>query len=142
MTESPTDLHRRRFLRDSARYALMLGATSLPLLPAFAGVPGPRHDAAPLARVRGGRLRGQLEQGVNVFRGIPYGADTASRRFQPAVQEAAWRGVRDALAYGNAAPQGGSEGPGSEDCLFLNVWTPALRDGGKRPILFYIHGGA
>ena len=142
MTDSPADLQRRRFLRDSARYALMLGATSLPLLPAFAGVPGPRHDAAPLARVRSGRLRGQLEQGVNVFRGIPYGADTAPRRFQPAVQESAWRGVRDALAYGNAAPQGGNEGPGSEDCLFLNVWTPALRDGGRRPIVFYIHGGA
>lgn len=142
MTDSPADLQRRRFLRDSARYALMLGATSLPLLPAFAGVPGPRHDAAPLARVRGGRVRGQLEQGIHVFRGLPYGADTAPRRFQPAVQEAAWRGVRDALAYGNAAPQGGSEGPGSEDCLYLNVWTPALRDGGKRPIVFYIHGGA
>jgi len=142
MTDSPADLQRRRFLRDSARYALMLGATSLPLLPAFAGVPGPRHDAAPLARVRSGRVRGQLEHGIHVFRGIPYGADTAPRRFQPAVQEAAWRGVRDALAYGNAAPQGGKEGPGSEDCLYLNVWTPALRDGGKRPIVFYIHGGA
>jgi len=142
MTDSPADLQRRRFLRDSARYALMLGATSLPLLPAFAGVPGPRHDAAPLARVRSGRVRGQLEQGIHVFRGLPYGADTAPRRFQPAVQESTWRGVRDALAYGNAAPQGGSEGPGSEDCLYLNVWTPALRDGGKRPIVFYIHGGA
>lgn len=142
MTDSPADLQRRRFLRDSARYALMLGATSLPLLPAFAGVPGPRHDAAPLARVRSGRVRGQREQGINVFRGIPYGADTAPRRFQPAVQEPAWQGVRDALAYGPAAPQGGSEGPGSEDCLYLNVWTPALRDGGKRPIVFYIHGGA
>lgn len=142
MSESPADLQRRRFLRDSARYALMLGATSLPALPAFAGVPGPRPDAAPLARVRSGRLRGQREQGVNVFRGIPYGADTAPRRFQPALPEVAWRGVRDALDYGNAAPQTGKEGPGSEDCLYLNVWTPALRDGGKRPIVFYIHGGA
>ncbi|WP_314402689.1 carboxylesterase/lipase family protein [Stenotrophomonas rhizophila] len=142
MSESPADLQRRRFLRDSARYALMLGATSLPLLPAFAGVPGPRDDAAPLARVRSGRVRGQREQGVNVFRGIPYGADTAPRRFQPALPEMAWHGVRDALDYGNAAPQTGKEGPGSEDCLYLNVWTPALRDGGKRPIVFYIHGGA
>lgn len=142
MSESPADLQRRRFLRDSARYALMLGATSLPLLPAFAGVPGPRDDAAPLARVRSGRVRGQREQRVNVFRGIPYGADTAPRRFQPALPEVAWRGVRDALDYGNAAPQTGKEGPGSEDCLYLNVWTPALRDGGKRPIVFYIHGGA
>ncbi len=78
---------------------------------------------------------------MHVFRGIRYGADTASRRFLPALREDAWRGVRDALDYGNAAPQRGSEGPGSEDCLFLNVWSPALRDGGKRPILVYIHGG-
>jgi para-nitrobenzyl esterase len=143
MSDSPADLQRRRFLHDSARYALMLAAGSVPLLSAAATVhPGPRQDAAPQATVRSGRLRGQAEQGVKVFRGIPYGADTRTRRFLPALQELPWRGVRDASAYGPAAPQGSSEGPGSEDCLYLNVWTPALRDGGKRPILFYIHGGA
>ena len=52
-----------------------------------------------------------------------------------------WRGVREALAFGASAPQGGDDGPGSEDCLFLNVTTPGLRDGRRRPILFYIHGG-
>src|SRR5690606_38280345 len=52
-----------------------------------------------------------------------------------------WRGVREAIAYGPAAPQRGAEGPGSEDCLRLNVWTPALRDGGRRPVLVYLHGG-
>ncbi|MEG2802821.1 carboxylesterase/lipase family protein [Stenotrophomonas sp.] len=142
MSGTGADLQRRRFLRDSARYALLLGATSLPPLAALAGTPGPREDAAPLARVRSGRLRGQREQGVSVFRGIPYGADTRTRRFLPALPEAAWRGVRDASQYGASAPQPGGDGPGSEDCLFLNVWTPALRDGGRRPILFYIHGGA
>lgn len=143
MSDSPADLQRRRFLHDSARYAVMLAAGSLPLVStAAAAPPGPRRDAAPLATVRSGRLRGQIEQGVNVFRGIAYGADTRTRRFLPALQELPWRGVRDASAYGPAAPQGSSEGPGSEDCLYLNVWTPALRDGGKRPILFYIHGGA
>jgi para-nitrobenzyl esterase len=50
--------------------------------------------------------------------------------------------VRDATAFGASAPQGSGDGPGSEDCLFLNVTTPALRDGKRRPILFYIHGGA
>lgn len=143
MSDSPADLQRRRFLRDSARYAAMLAAGSVPLLSTAApAVPGPRQAAAPLATVRSGRLRGQAEHGVNVFRGVPYGADTRARRFLPALQELPWRGVRDASAYGSSAPQGGSDGPGSEDCLYLNVWTPALRDGGRRPILFYIHGGA
>ncbi|WP_313419973.1 carboxylesterase family protein [Stenotrophomonas sp.] len=94
-----------------------------------------------LARVRGGRVRGQREQGVLVFRGLRYGADTAAYRFQPPRREAAWRGIADALEFGAAAPQGGSEGPGSEDCLFLNVWTPALDARARRPVLVYIHGG-
>ena len=48
----------------------------------------------------------------------------------------------EAFAYGASAMQAGRDGPGSEDCLFLNVWTPGVRDGGQRPILVYIHGGA
>ncbi len=135
----PADLQRRRFLRDSARYALMLSVASSSLL---TSADSTASNAASLARVRGGRLRGEYINGVHGFRGVPYGADTATRRFQPALQEQPWQGVRNALAYGSAAPQGGSDGPGSEDCLFLNLWTPALRDGRRRPILFYIHGGA
>ncbi len=76
-----------------------------------------------------------------MFKGIPYGGDTAARRFQAPVPETPWQGVRDASAFGAAAPQPKASEPTSEDCLFLNVWTPGLRDGGKRPILFYIHGG-
>ena len=93
------------------------------------------------ARVRGGRVAGSREGGVHVFRGLRYGADTAPRRFLPPRPAPAWRGVQAADAFGPAAPQRGAEGPGSEDCLFLNVWTPALRDGGRRPVLVYIHGG-
>lgn len=54
-----------------------------------------------------------------------------------------WTGILDALQYGASSPQG-SRGPEqvSEDCLFLNVFTPGLRDGRKRPVMFYIHGGA
>nr|WP_233198628.1 MULTISPECIES: carboxylesterase family protein [Luteimonas] len=119
------------------RAALLAGtAAALPIAPLFAASP-----PATSARVRGGRIGGSVEDGVHVFRGIPYGADTAPRRFQPALQEPAWRGVREALDYGASAPQRGDEGPGSEDCLFVNVWTPALRDGARRPVLVYIHGG-
>ncbi|WP_315388415.1 carboxylesterase/lipase family protein [uncultured Stenotrophomonas sp.] len=139
---TPADLQRRRFLRDSARYALMLAGT-LPMVSALASAPVAGAAPDSLAKVRSGRLRGRYAQGVHSFRGVPYGADTATRRFQPALPERPWRGVRDAVAYGPAAPQGSKEdGPGGEDCLYLNVWTPALRDGRPRPILFYIHGGA
>ncbi|WP_447783474.1 carboxylesterase/lipase family protein [Stenotrophomonas bentonitica] len=143
MTLTPADLQRRRFLRDSARYAMLLAAGTLPLASSLAGASTGTTPTVSLATVRGGRLRGRYDQGVHRFLGVPYGADTATRRFQPALPELPWRGVRDVLAYGPAAPQGSMEdGPGSEDCLYLNVWTPALRDGKPRPILFYIHGGA
>ncbi|MGH8025926.1 MAG: carboxylesterase/lipase family protein [Pseudoxanthomonas sp.] len=126
------DARRRIFMRQAA---LIGAAASTPLWPATAG------EAATLAKTRSGRVAGYRDHGVHVFKGIAYGADTAQRRFRPALHESAWRGVRDATQYGASAPQNGSDGPGSEDCLFLNVFTPGLRDGGKRPILFYIHGG-
>ncbi|MGE6331540.1 carboxylesterase/lipase family protein [Stenotrophomonas sp. NPDC077659] len=140
MSAVPDDLQRRRFLRDSARWAMTTATVAA--LPSALAAPGPRADIQVLARVRGGRVRGQREQGVLVFRGLRYGADTAGYRFQPPRPEAPWRGIADALDYGASAPQGGADGPGSEDCLFLNVWTPALNDGGRRPVLVYIHGGA
>jgi len=139
MNTAPNDLQRRRFLRDSARWAL--ATATVASLPAALAAPGPRDDTQVLARVRGGRVRGRREQGVLVFRGLRYGADTGAYRFQPPRREAAWRGIADALEFGAAAPQGGSEGPGSEDCLFLNVWTPALDARARRPVLVYIHGG-
>ncbi|HSD17570.1 MAG TPA: carboxylesterase/lipase family protein [Thermomonas sp.] len=107
-------------------------------MPALAASSSERSSA----RTRSGRILGLRDNGVHVFRGIPYGADTASTRFQPPRRETPWRGARDALAFGASAPQGSDDGPGSEDCLCLNVTTPGLRDGRRRPILFYIHGGA
>ena len=138
MNQGDANLQRRRFLRDSARWAL--ATATLAALPASA-MPGPRDDTQVVARLRGGRVRGQREHGVHVFRGLRYGADTSAYRFQPPRRETGWRGIADALEYAASAPQSGADGPGSEDCLFLNVWTPALGDGGKRPILVYIHGG-
>jgi para-nitrobenzyl esterase len=98
---------------------------------------------SPVATTRYGKVRGYLDNGVKVFKGIRYGADTATLRFMPPASPERWSDVRDALAYGPSAPQPSrsTEKP-NEDCLFLNIWTPALRDGRKRPVMFYIHGGA
>ena len=122
--------------RDFLRRAGWLG-----LAAAGASVHASPSSAAPLVSTRSGKVRGDLDRGVRVFKGIPYGAATHSRRFMPALREVPWRGVRETRVHGASAPQEGTEGPGNEDCLFLNVFTPALGDGAKRPILFYIHGG-
>lgn len=97
-----------------------------------------------------GQLRGQLEVGLHVFRGVPFAeppvGDLRWRDPQP-VQP--WSGVRDALAFGPISIQtwmpamgelGAVPQPYSEDCLYLNIWTPGLDDA-KRPVLFWIHGG-
>lgn len=118
-------------------------------------------SAAPEASTTAGRVRGFPDNGVCAFKGIPYGADTAPRRFMAPVAPRPWRGVREATEFGPRAPQPAraprsaahetrmtgyrmppEQGPVSEDCLYLNVWTPAVRDGRKRPVMVYIHGGA
>src|SRR5262245_5454793 len=104
-----------------------------------------------VVRTNAGDLGGAREGGVAVFRGVPYAAAPVGElRFQPPRPVPAWLGVRDATKDGPIAPQGRSrlahvmgdfERPQSEDCLTLNIWTPAL-DSKKRPVLVWIHGGA
>ncbi|HTW65206.1 MAG TPA: carboxylesterase family protein [Bryobacteraceae bacterium] len=110
-----------------------------------------------VAETKFGKLRGEEVRGIKIFKGVPYGASTAGQnRFMPPKDPERWGGVRDALHYGASTPQtdwGALNGvvgrPGasanspaeSEDCLVLNVWTPALNDGRKRPVLFWCHGG-
>ena len=107
-------------------------------------LPGGVHaqGAAPVAMTRHGPVRGYLDRDIKVFKGVRYGADTAARRFRPAVAPERWTEVADATAYGAASPQKSDEANQSEDCLFLNVWTPGLDDGGARPVMVYVHGGA
>ena len=90
-----------------------------------------------------GKVRGSRVEGVNLFKGIPYaGRTSGDRRFRRPARLESWTGIKDALTLGAPAIQGprGNEPPPSEDCLFLNVWTPA-NDNKKRPVMFYNHGG-
>jgi para-nitrobenzyl esterase len=95
-----------------------------------------------VAATTSGRIRGSVNGGIYAFKGVPYGADTAKRRFLPPVAPTPWRGVRDALRFGSIAPQTEpARGQRmSEDCLNLNLWTPGLR-GGKRPVMVWFHPG-
>jgi para-nitrobenzyl esterase len=89
-----------------------------------------------------GRVRGAVREGVHIFKGIPYGAPTGGRRrFMPPVKPESWTGVREALWHGPSAPQSRNHPSMSEDCLYLNVWTPGLGDGGRRPVMVWLHGG-
>jgi para-nitrobenzyl esterase len=99
---------------------------------------------------RQGRIRGTISAGIHAFRGVPYAAPPVGRRrFLPPEPADPWRGIRDATRPGPAAPQFSmpvfnwinlSAGKLGDDCLNLNVWTPAL-DGERRPVLVWIHGG-
>lgn len=98
-----------------------------------------------------------MSGGVAVFKGLRYGASTAgANRFRPPQPVTPWRSVRDALDYGNIAPQVPADrrrdyadlifndvqpGGMGEDCLVLNLWTPSPTDRGKRPVLVRFHGG-
>jgi para-nitrobenzyl esterase len=96
---------------------------------------------APIVRTQHGRVLGRRESGVEIFLGIPYGADTRVSRFEAPRPPTPWRDVRPVLAYGDACPQRTEEGRQSEDCLHLNIWTPSADVRARRPVLVYLHGG-
>ncbi|WP_240002586.1 carboxylesterase/lipase family protein [Oleisolibacter albus] len=106
------------------------------------GAPALARAPDPVAVTRAGKVRGITADGIHCFKGVRYGADTGTRRFQPPLPPQPWSDVRDALDYGPASPQSRADVPVSEDCLFVNVWTPGLADGARRPVMVYIHGGA
>lgn len=133
-----------------------LAAGGLLLLPTLG-----RAQAGPTVETAYGKVRGVSRDGVHVFKAIPYGDTTAgANRFMPPKPPKPWTGVKDCLEYGPQTPQGAGPSvaeptrspdgytrlyarraePQSEDCLILNIWTPAL-DHKKRPVMFWIHGG-
>ena len=106
----------------------------------------------PTVNIPDGALEGRTDDDISRFLGIPYAAaPVGPLRWRAPEPPEPWAGTRDASAFGFSAPQaevsglskliGISGGPTSEDCLFINVWTP-VADHAKRPVLFWIHGGA
>ena len=136
-------MDRRQFVARASLTAA--GAAMLPRFVYSSGfTPGPEYVTAEISH---GKIRGIRQEGVNIFLGIPYaGRISGDRRFRRPASLEPWTGVRDALQLGNPAIQppnqtyGLNEPKPAEDCLFLNVWTPA-NDNRKRPVMFYNHGG-
>ncbi|MHA2391424.1 MAG: carboxylesterase/lipase family protein [Promethearchaeota archaeon] len=103
-----------------------------------------------ILETKAGKIEGYSKDGVEIFKGIPYAEPPIGElRFSPPLPKKPWDNVLETKEYGPFAFQGytmleeyfGKLQPESEDCLFLNVWTPGL-DNKKRPVMFWIHGGA
>src|SRR5258708_1881325 len=115
------------------------------------------RDGEAISATRAGRVAGYIRNGIFTFKGIPYADNTAGpNRFMPPLEPKSWDGIRSSRQYGYVAPQGPrggwandeeafmfawDDGVQSEDCLRVNVWTPAIGDHKRRPVMVWLHGG-
>lgn len=100
-----------------------------------------------------GKVAGYIDNGIYTYKGIPY---AKAERFMAPVPADSWEGIRSSRAYGPTCPQGKrmgwysdeqafsfdwNDGFPDEDCLRVNIWTPGINDGKKRPVMVWLHGG-
>jgi para-nitrobenzyl esterase len=154
--------NRRRFLQGSSLALAAFGtasaqSTQTSARPA-AGLRGSGDSQLfPVAETTSGKVQGIAGSGIKEFKGIPYGASTAGKnRYMPPRKPASWTGLRECFGHGQISPQTPAAlasdyammiqwdmqpGGMGEDCLSLNVWTPAINDGQKRAVMVSFHGG-
>jgi para-nitrobenzyl esterase len=121
--------------------------SSAPATPIVAGT------SVPTVQTEFGKVRGYIHNGTHTYKGIPY---AKAERFMPPSKPDSWKDVRSSMTYGPVCPlvdpttsvNDPSEfafhhdwGYPNEDCLRLNIWTPGVNDGKKRPVMVWLHGG-
>ena len=109
--------------------------------------------SATVVETTGGKVAGYIDEGIYTYKGIPY---AKAERFMAPVPADRWEGIRSSRAYGPTCPQGKrtgwysdeqafsfnwDDGFPDEDCLRVNIWTPGINDGKKRPVMVWLHGG-
>jgi para-nitrobenzyl esterase len=157
--ENGHSFDRRDWLKGTA--ALLGGVAAPATAVARETTPGTSSivalDTRGIVETTAGKVRGFTRNGIYTFKGIPYGGSTAGEaRFQPPAKPTPWTGVRSSLYFGQVCPQGPrggwsvdenafmfewDDGQPGEDCLRVNVWTPAINDNRKCPVMVWLHGG-
>lgn len=128
---------------------LSLSFLTLSLFSSFAQAEIQAGSGIAVAQTEQGMLQGYIQDGILTYKGIPY---ATAQRFMPPQKVEKWGGTRLAVRYGNICPQNamnpmntflfsGGQFSQSDECQNLNVWTPAIHDGKKRPVMVWLHGG-